>query len=142
MENSKANSTEVLDRAGMTASIACAVHCAALPLILMALPALGLVWLDSEWVDWTMVLLAAVIAFRAHRGGLALHKKCLPLGVAAMGILVIVAAICLLKGSASMHYLQGSGATMVAGSHWLNHRLCKSCATCRSQDASGRTPGT
>ena len=136
MEHTKANSTEVLDRAVMTASITCAVHCAALPLILMALPALGLAWLDSEWVDWTMVLVAAVIAFRAHRGGLALHRKCLPVGVAAMGILLIISAICLLKGSASMHYLQASGATMVAGSHWLNHRLCRSCATCCDEHAS------
>jgi hypothetical protein len=142
MERSEAQSTEVLDLAGMTASIACAVHCAALPLILIALPALGLAWLDSAWVDWTMVVVAAVIAFRAHRGGLALHNKCLPLGVAAMGILVIMGAICLLKGSPSMHYLQASGATMVAGSHWLNHRLCRSCATCRSQEASGREPRT
>ena len=142
MEHSKANSTEALDRAGMAASIACAIHCAALPLILMALPALGLAWLDSEWVDWAMVLLAAVIAYRAHRGGLVLHKKCLPLGVVALGILVILGAICLLKGSPSMHYLQASGATMVASSHWLNHRLCKSCKTCGSRDAAGRAPRT
>jgi hypothetical protein len=136
MEHTKTNSTAVLDRAGMTASIACAVHCAALPLVLMALPALGLAWLDSAWVDWTMVLIAAVIAIRAHRGGIALHGKCLPLGVAVAGILSILAAICLLKGPATMHYLQASGATMVAGSHWLNHRFCRSCATCCEEHAS------
>ena len=136
MEHAEIHSREVLDRAGMTASIACAVHCAALPLVLMALPALGLAWLDSAWVDWTMVLLAAVIAIRAHRGGIALHRNCLPVGVAVAGILAIMVAICLLKGSATMHYLQASGATMVAGSHWLNRRLCRSCATCCSHDAS------
>ena len=136
MEHSKTHSTEALDRAGMTASIACAVHCAALPLVLMALPALGLAWLDSAWVDWTMVLVAAVIALRAHRGGIALHRKCLPVGVAVVGILAIMTAICLLKGSASVRYLQASGATMVAGSHWLNRRLCRSCATCCSHTVS------
>jgi hypothetical protein len=136
MELSEAKSTEVLDRAGMTASIACAVHCAALPLVLMVLPALGLAWLDSAWVDWTMVVVAAVIALRAHRGGIALHRSCLPVGVAVAGILAIMTAICLLKGSATMHYLQASGATMVAGSHWLNRRLCRNCATCCSHAAS------
>ncbi|HEV7967435.1 MAG TPA: MerC domain-containing protein [Candidatus Acidoferrales bacterium] len=135
MEHSKTHSTEVLDRAGMTASIACAVHCAVLPLVLMALPALGLVWLDSAWVDWTMVLVAAVIAIRAHRGGIALHRSCLPVGVAITGILAIMTAICLLKGSGSMHCLQASGATMVAGSHWWNRRLCRSCPTCCSEEA-------
>jgi hypothetical protein len=138
MEYCKANSTGVLDRAGMLASFACAVHCAILPIALMALPALGLAWLDSAWVDWSMVLLASGIAIWAHRGGMVLHRRCLPVGVAATGIVIIVTAICALKGSPSAHYVQASGATMVAGSHWLNRRMCRSCTTCRADAASAR----
>src|SRR2546430_6632698 len=52
------------------------------PLVLASLPALGLAWLDSEWVDWTMVLLAAGIALSAHRGGFTMHRRCLPASVA------------------------------------------------------------
>jgi len=48
----------------------------------------------------------------------------------------MMTAIRLSKGSASMHYLQTSGATTVAGSHWLNRRLCRGCGTCRSHHAS------
>src|SRR3981081_4033056 len=49
MEQQSLNATAAFDRAGMSASLACAVHCALLPLALAALPALGLVWLDSPW---------------------------------------------------------------------------------------------
>jgi hypothetical protein len=93
----------------MSASLACAMHCALLPLLLAALPAIGLAWLDSPWVDWTMVVLAAVIALRAHRGGFLIHRRCLPACVAVAGLLIIVTTICLLKGSASHHSIQASG---------------------------------
>jgi len=130
MDQCKADTTVVLDRAGMSASIVCAVHCALLPLVLMILPALGLAWLDSAWVDWTMVAVAAGIAFTAHRGGYATHSRCLPAGVALLGILVIITTICVLKGSASQHYIQASGALMITGSHFLNRCMCRKCVSC------------
>jgi hypothetical protein len=114
----------------MTASFACAVHCAVLPLLLAALPAIGLAWLDSAWVDWTMVVFAAVIALRAHRGGFTVHRRRLPTAVAVTGLLMIVTTICLLKGSGSHHYIQASGAMVVASSHFLNRHLCRSCVAC------------
>ena len=82
MELCEVKSVAVLDRAGMSASLACALHCAVFPLVLAALPALGLAWLDAAWVDWTMLLLAAGIALSAHRGGFTMHRNCLPAGVA------------------------------------------------------------
>jgi hypothetical protein len=142
MEQQSLNTTAAFDRAGMSASLACAVHCALLPLALAALPTLGLAWLDSPWVDWSMVVLALGIALSAHRGGCRLHRRCLPAGVALAGIVIIVTAMCLLKGSASHHYIQASGAVFIAGSHLLNHRFCKSCATCLSEtDCGSATTG-
>jgi hypothetical protein len=114
----------------MSASLACAVHCALLPLVLAALPAIGLAWLDSPWVDWTMVVVAAGIALSAHRGGLKVHRRCLPIGIAIAGLLIIVATICLFKGTATQHYLQASGAVVVASSHVLNHHFCRGCVVC------------
>jgi MerC mercury resistance protein len=117
MESCGVKSVAVLDRAGMSVSLACAVHCAVFPLVLAALPALGLAWLDAEWVDWTMVLLAAGITLRAHR----------------VGFLTIVATICLLRSNASQHYMQASGAVVVAGSHFLNRHLCRTCTVCKEK---------
>jgi hypothetical protein len=138
MEPSGLNSVRVLDRAGMSASLACAVHCAVLPLLLAALPAVGLAWLDSAWVDWTMVAFAAVIALRAHHGGFTVHRRCLPVTIAVVGLLIIVTTICLLKGSASHHYIQASGAVVVASSHFLNRHLCSNCVTCSTTTSTER----
>jgi MerC mercury resistance protein len=138
MEQCVSSPIRVLDRLGMSASLACAVHCAVLPLLLAALPAIGLAWLDSAWVDWTMVALAAVIAIRAHRGGFRLHRSCLPSAVAVAGLLAIVTTICLLKGSASHHYVQASGAVVVASSHFLNRHLCRNCKACSTATSEER----
>jgi len=138
MEQCVSSPTRVLDRLGMSASLACAVHCAALPLLLAAMPAIGLAWLDSAWVDWTMVALAAVIALRAHRGGFRLHRSCLPSAVAVAGLLAIVTTIWLLKGSASHHYVQASGAVVVASSHFLNRHLCRNCKACSTATSEER----
>ena len=126
-------SVAVLDRVGMSASLACALHCAVFPLVLAALPALGLAWLDAAWVDWTMVLLAAGLALSAHRGGFTMHRRCLPAGVAVVGLLTIVTTMCLLKGNASQHYMQAAGAVVVASSHFLNRHLCCTCAVCQEK---------
>jgi MerC mercury resistance protein len=138
MEQCVSSPIRVLDRLGMSASLACAVHCAVLPLLLAALPAIGLAWLDSAWVDWTMVALAAVIALRAHRGGFRLHRSCLPSAVAVAGLLAIVTTICLLKGSASHHCVQASGAVVVASSHFLNRHLCRNCKACSTATSEER----
>ena len=135
MEPCEVQAVAVLDRAGMCASLACALHCAVFPLGLAALPALGLAWLDAAWVDWSMVLLAAGIALRAHRGGFTLHRRCLPAGVAIIGLVTIVITIGLLKGNASHHYIQASGAMVVASSHILNRYLCRTCTVCRLRPA-------
>jgi MerC mercury resistance protein len=130
MEPCDVKSVMVLDRAGICASLACAVHCAVFPLMLAALPALGLAWLDAEWVDWSMLLLAAGIALRAHRDGFTVHRRCLPAGVAVVGLLTIVTTMCLLKGNAGHHYMQASGAVVVTSAHFLNRHLCRTCTVC------------
>ena len=127
------STSTTFDRAGMAASVGCAVHCAIVPVALAALPALGLAWLDSPWVDWSMVTLAIGMALFAHRGGYRLHGNCLTAGVALAGVLIIVLTLCFLRGSASQHYIQASGAVVIAGSHLLNHRFCRSCAVCREE---------
>jgi len=133
VEQYEVKSVAVLDRAGMSASLACALHCAVFPVVLAALPALGLAWLDAAWVDWSMVLLAAGIALRAHRGGCTLHRRCLPAGVAVVGLLTIVMTMCLLQDSTSQHYMQASGALVVASSHVWNRHLCRTCTVCQEK---------
>src|ERR1700754_899180 len=64
----------VADRFGATASFLCAVHCAALPLVIAALPAIGLGFLANHRFERGFIAFASVLAlstlimgFRRHR---------------------------------------------------------------------------
>ena len=56
------------DALGITASLACAIHCALLPLLFTSLPILGINIIENPLIEITMVLLAFVIgkAFECH----------------------------------------------------------------------------
>ncbi|MGH8042923.1 MAG: MerC domain-containing protein [Rudaea sp.] len=66
--------THTADRVGATASLLCAVHCAALPFVLALLPALGLGFLADHGFEIGFILCASVFAltvlilgYRRHR---------------------------------------------------------------------------
>ena len=71
----------LLDRVGAAGSMLCALHCALTPLLLAALPALGLtVWFDGS-LEWALVLFVTLLglfslgwSYRRHR---ALHALAL-----------------------------------------------------------------
>ena len=48
-----------LDKAGATASLACAVHCALMPLVVTLLPLVGLGFLADERTEWALLGLSA-----------------------------------------------------------------------------------
>jgi len=79
------------DFLGITASLACAVHCAAMPFLIAYLPALGLSFLaDESFHQWMSVacLLLALIAFIP---GWRKHRKWLPGIIAGVGLVMISA---------------------------------------------------
>ena len=50
-----------LDALGIATSLACAIHCAILPLILSSLPILGMNVVNNEGFEYFMIALAFVI---------------------------------------------------------------------------------
>jgi len=63
------------DWVGMVASIGCAIHCAAMPLVIAYLPALGLSFLADEAFHQWMALACFVIALTAFIPGLCKHGQ-------------------------------------------------------------------
>lgn len=59
-----------LDRLGIGASVACAIHCLVAPFLLLLLPTLGSVW-AAPWVHWVMAVfvlpLALLVVYRGYR---------------------------------------------------------------------------
>lgn len=79
-----------LDFIGFSASLLCAIHCAALPFLLSMAPLAGLQFLDNHWIEYTIILLSFFIASNALINGYRKHhKKFLPLTIATSGFLLI-----------------------------------------------------
>lgn len=65
----------LLDRLGASGSILCAIHCALLPLVIAAVPALGLTALANDGFEFGFVVFASLLGlfsiiwgYRRHRG--------------------------------------------------------------------------
>jgi len=78
------------DKVGASLSFACAIHCAATPLLITFLPMWGLGFLASHEVEWILIGLSIVIAFYVlYKDFKKKHKKYLPSILAAGGFLMI-----------------------------------------------------
>lgn len=119
--------TRTLDKAGAAASLACAIHCVAMPIAIALLPVLGLAWLDNPWVDRLFLAAALVFAALAHPKGYRRHRRCLPGTLAACGLIGISLTISLWESTSWHHYVVAFGGLLLASSHFLNQHWCK-CA--------------
>ena len=132
-----------LDQVGAVASIACAVHCAVLP-IAISLSAAGVIsFMDSEPLEWGFVLLAGVLGTVSAWRGYRKHGNktvAVVLGVAALGL---VLATISRHGQSAHHPSHALAWTFpligvtIAVAHIVNLRLCRACRAC---DAHERAP--
>jgi hypothetical protein len=86
------------DLIGVVASIACAIHCAAMPFIVGFLPAMGLSFLADDSFHKVMVGVCSLLAASAFIPGLRRHGRLLPLIVAIVGLTMISIAAFALEG--------------------------------------------
>ncbi|MEQ7800474.1 MerC domain-containing protein [Pedobacter sp. ASV1-7] len=114
-----------LDQLGITASVACAIHCAALPFIITTLPLWGLEFLAHSWVELSMICLSLVIGICSLSTSFPKHEKVLPIMVLVTGFGFIAI------GHYAFHSLEAvlipiSGFT-IAAAHYLNWKYSRSC---------------
>jgi len=119
-----------LDILGMILSLACALHCLAVPLILMFSALTGLHFLADPAIEHTVIMGSVVIA------GLSLiphyfhHRRKEVLIVATTGFALILIGHCL--GLVWLHGITvAAGGIAVALSHLLNWRYCRKIAACK-----------
>lgn len=113
------------DRIGLTASLACAVHCAVLPLVVALLPAVGLKaggWVD---IDQAFVVFAALLGATTMTVGYRRHRAFRAWMLLAAGLVLVG-----LGSFTSLHshnlghaVLMMVGGCALAGAHFLNLRL-------------------
>jgi hypothetical protein len=119
----------VLDRIGITATSLCALHCILLPLILPALPLLGLSFLaDHTWEHVFLILTAILGSYALFSGFSKYHRKLYPFYLLFLGL-----TLYWVKHDFSAEaepYFITFGAIFIVSAHWINIKLCNSCKQC------------
>jgi len=124
--------TEKLDRAGATASFLCAIHCALMPFIITMLPLLGLSFLASEPVEWTLLLSSATLGTLSLCAGFREHRSRRVFAMLGMALALLVAGRIFHErhvGWLGPIFMVMGGFSMM-GAHLLNQMLCRSCRKC------------
>jgi MFS family permease len=113
------------DRFGATASFLCALHCAALPLIIAALPALGISFLASHLFERVFITFASLLALASLAFGYRRHRRLRAFGFLGPGIALLIAGIVIdLHNQPMLHaVLVSLGGSLVAIAHLANLRL-------------------
>jgi hypothetical protein len=120
------------DALGVSASLACAIHCAVLPLLLTSLPIFGIDIIENLAFEYFMIFLAfAIGAWSMYHGYRKHHHSLLPLFIFLGGILFLV-----LKQIWHQHQLWflpvAVGLIVVA--HVINYRSCRVHNHAHSED--------
>jgi hypothetical protein len=111
------------DALGVGTSVACAVHCALLPLFLSSLPLLGINIIDNTFFEVGMILLALGIgSFSLYHGYKKHHHNPLSL------FLFFAGFTCLVLKEFYIHYetwLLVPAVALIISAHFFNYRLCR-----------------
>lgn len=118
-----------LDRLGVCLSLACAVHCMSVPVLLSLLPVVGLGVLGDESVEALFLVMSSILAVASLCWGYRLHRRVrtfLLLGAA----MAFIAAGRFLVGDGLESICVVMGAGLLASGHFVNRRLCTACLRC------------
>lgn len=117
---------ERLDHLGIVASLACAIHCAALPLVLTVLPMVGLEVLANVWVEISMICLSLIVGIYSLSSSYPRHKKIQPILALVSGFLLIAVGHFIFENLESI--IVPLGGITIAAAHlmnWKYSRICK-----------------
>lgn len=115
------------DAMGIGASLACAIHCAVLPLLLTSLPLFGVNIINNEFFEWFMIGLAFIIGTWALIHGYKTHHQSFwPITLFYCGFAFLV--LKQIFHGQQLFFLVPA-VILIVTAHYLNYRLCASCRT-------------
>ncbi|MDR1075711.1 MAG: MerC domain-containing protein [Xanthomonadaceae bacterium] len=120
------SSRHLLDRFGATGSLLCAVHCALTPLLLAAIPSLGLSLWTHHGLELGLVVFVTCLGLFSLMWGYRRHRMFHPLLILVLGLATLWAGITVhaLHASTIPHAITMTiGGVLVAAAHMINLRL-------------------
>lgn len=123
----------MLDRIGITATSLCALHCILLPVILPALPLLGVGFLaDHAWEHVFLILTAILGSIAMFSGFKRYHRKLYPFYLLMLGVVVYWQKHDFSETVQPFFII--IGALLIVSAHFLNIKLCNSCKPCETSE--------
>jgi len=120
------------DALGVATSVICAIHCAALPLVLTSLPLFGINIIHNNFFEAGMIALAfAIGSFALYHGYKRHHHRVLPLLIFSIGFIFLVLKEILIS---SETLLLIPAVAFILTAHFFNYRFCRKANHCHSTD--------
>ncbi|MDQ2864317.1 MAG: MerC domain-containing protein [Bacteroidota bacterium] len=112
---------------GIITSVACAIHCAILPIILTSLPLFGINIINNSSFEWMMIGIAFMVGCYALLHGYRRHHKSLkPLLVFTLGFIFLVSKQFFYKYE---FLFLAPAVCFILYAHFLNFRYCRYVST-------------
>jgi hypothetical protein len=110
------------DALGIATSIACAIHCALLPVLVTTLPVFGINIIHNGFFEWSMISLAFVVgSYSLFHGYFTHHRLYTPLYIFFTGFTFLV----LKQFYPQVEYgFLAVAVVFIITAHFLNYRLC------------------
>ena len=126
-----------MKKAGVWASIICAIHCTILPLLMILLPTAGVYLFINETFEFVLLGISLVFNMTNVCFGYRQHKSNKAVAVLALGLFVFVFGRLMHRHSEDheIHFdlfniFMIAGGFLMALSSFINDKLCASCDKC------------
>jgi hypothetical protein len=111
------------DALGISASLACAIHCALLPLFFTSLPIFGVNVIENRHFELIMVLLAFVVGtISLYHGFKKHHHRVLPILVFCAGFIFLVLKLFFVQYE---YWLLVPAVSGIIFAHLINYKACQ-----------------
>lgn len=123
---------ELVDTTGACLSVACAIHCLAMPLLVAVLPLIGLSFLVSERAEVVLIITAAVFATGSLVWGVRHHRSWRVFLILVVALAFIATGRTAVEGTFEVVF-HSVGGILLASAHLVNRHLCKTCPACEHE---------
>ncbi|MCG9128829.1 MerC domain-containing protein [Candidatus Poribacteria bacterium] len=124
---------EFVDTTGACLSVACAIHCLSMPLLIAVLPLIGLGFLANERAEMYLILGAIGLAVGSLAWGVRHHRSWRALLILIVALAFITTSRTAVEGTFEMVFYS-IGGILLASAHLVNRHLCKTCPACETED--------
>ena len=115
------------DAMGIATSVACAIHCAILPIVLTSLPVLGINIIHNDFFEWGMIGVAFVVGTTALLHGYKRHHRSfIPMAIFSAGFCFLILKQFIPRFE---HWFLAAAVLLIVGAHFYNYKICNQCKT-------------